>query len=57
MVSRIYPSELKLNKANIAETQAALLDLHLSISNDLFISTKIYDKREGFDSKFVDFPF
>ena len=44
MVSQIYPSELQLNKANTFDTEAAFLDLHLSISNDI-ISTKIYDKR------------
>ena len=33
MVSQIYPSELRLIKANISDTQAAFLDLHLSISN------------------------
>ena len=32
MVSRIYPSELQLNKANTSDTEAAFLDLHLSIS-------------------------
>ena len=37
MVSQIYPSELQLNKADI---EAAFLELHLSISNDI-VSTKI----------------
>ena len=32
MVSQIYPSELQLNKANTFDTEAAFLDLHLSIS-------------------------
>ena len=45
MVSQIYPSELKLNKANASDTEAAFLDLHLSISYDI-VSTKI-----------VNFPF
>ena len=46
MVSQIYPSELLLNKANTSDTEAAFLDLHLSISYEI-ISTKIYDlKRE-----------
>ena len=45
MVSQIYPSELQLNKANASDTEAAFLDLHLSISNDI-VSTKIYDKRD-----------
>ena len=37
MVSQIYPSELQLNKANASDTEAAFLDLHLSISNDIFL--------------------
>ena len=32
MVSQIYPSELQLNKANSSDTEAAFLDLQLSIS-------------------------
>ena len=50
MVSQIYPSELQLNKANTSDTEAAFLDSHLSISNDI-VSTKIYDKRDDFDLK------
>ena len=56
IVSQIYPSELQLNKANTSETEAAFLDLHLSIFNDI-VSTKIYDKREHFDFEIVNFPF
>ena len=54
MVSQIYHSELQLNKANTSDTEAAFLDLHLSISNDI-VSTKIYDKRDDFE--IVNFPF
>ena len=54
MVNRIYPSELQLNKANVSDTEASFLDLHLSIS-DGFVKTKIYDKRDDFDM--VNFPF
>ena len=49
-------SELQLNKANTSDTEAAFLDLHLSISNDI-VSTKIYDKRDDFDFEIVIFPF
>ena len=56
MVSQIYPSELQLNKANASDTEAAFLDLHLSISNGI-VSTKIYDKRDDFDFEIVNFPF
>ena len=39
-----------------SDTEAAFLDLHLSISNDI-VSTKIYDKRDDFDFEIVNFPF
>ena len=56
LVSQIYPSELKRNKANASDTKTAFLDLHLSISNDI-VSTKIYNKRDDFDFEIVNFPF
>ena len=55
MVSKIYPSELQLIKANTSDTEAAFLDLHLSISK--VVSTKIYDERNDLDFKIVNFPF
>ena len=48
MVNRIYPSERHLNKANVSDTEASFLNLHLSTS-DGFVKTKIYDKRDDFD--------
>ena len=39
MVHRIYPAELQLNKTNASDTEAAFLDLNLSIHNDI-VSTK-----------------
>ena len=56
MVSQIYHSVLQLNKPNTSDTEAAFLDLHLSISNDN-VSTKIYDKRDDFDFQIVNFSF
>ena len=44
------------NKANTPDTEAAFLDLHLSISNDI-VSTKIYDKRDEFDFEIAIFFF
>ena len=56
MVNQIYPPELRLNKANISDTEAPFLDLHLSVANE-FVSSKIYDKRDDFDFDIVNFPF
>ena len=48
MVHRIYPAELQLNKAKSSDTEAAFLDLNLSIHNDI-VSTNIYVKRDDFN--------
>ena len=56
MVNQIYLTELLLNKANTSDTEAPFWGLHLSISNG-FISSKIYDKRDGFDFNIVNFHF
>ena len=40
MVNQIYPPEPQLNKANISDTEAPFLDLHLSVANG-FVSSKI----------------
>ena len=56
MVHRIYPAELQLNKANASDSEAAFLDLNLSIHN-YTVSTKIYDKRDDFNFNIVNFPF
>ena len=56
MLSHMYPLELQLNKADTSDTETTFLDLHLSTSYDI-VSTKIYDKRDGFDFEIVNFPF
>ena len=55
LVSQIYPSELKLNKANASDTEAAFLDLHLSISNILFLPKFMINVTTDFE--IVNFPF
>ena len=56
MVNHIYPSELQLNKTNVSDTEASVLDLHLSIS-DGFVKTEIFYKRDDFDFDIVNSPF
>ena len=56
MVSQIYPPELQLNNANILDTEASFLDLHLSVANG-FVSSKIYDKCDDIDFDIVIFSF
>ena len=56
MDNQIYPPEVQLNEANISDTEAPFLDLHLSVTNG-FVSSQIYDKRDDFDFDVVNFPF
>ena len=55
MFKKIY-HQFQINKANSSDTEAPLLDLHLTIS-DGFSSSKIYDERDDFDFDIVNFPF
>ena len=55
MVHNIYPSELKLIKANNSDLVVSFLYLHLSVENGKIIS-KIYDKREDLIFEIVNFP-
>ena len=55
-VRQIYPSKLQLIKANTFDTEVALFNLHLSISN-VIVSTKMYHKRADFDFETVNFQF
>ena len=68
MVHIIYPAELQLNKANASDTEAAFLDLNLSIHNDIMIllifgslmamsvDVPLMVYIRGLLFKFVDFP-
>ena len=56
MAKQINQPELTLNKANNTDTEGPILDIHLSIANG-FVSSKMYDKRDDFDSDIVNFPF
>ena len=56
MVGQIYPTKPQLNKANSSDTEAPFLDSNLSITNGI-VSSKIYDKRDGFNFEIANFPF
>ena len=56
VVGRVYPPGLQLGRASASGAEAPFLDLHLSIS-DGFVSSEIYDKRDGFGFDIVGFPF
>ena len=56
MVGQTYPTELQLSKANSSDTETPILNLNLSITNGI-VSSKIYDKRDGFNFEIANFPF
>ena len=56
MIKQIDPSKLRLNKANSSDTKAKFLDLNLCISGG-FVSFRINDKCDDFDSDILNFPF
>ena len=52
----IYPPELEIKETTESSESASYLDLLLSVS-DGHLSTKLYDKRDDFDFRIVNFPF
>ena len=54
MVSQIYATQLQLDKAIPFEAGTPILNLDLSITNSIF-SSKMYDKRDAFNSERVNF--
>ena len=56
MVNQIYPTELRLNRANPSDTEAPILDLDMPITNGI-VSAEIGDKQDDFNFEIVNFPF
>ena len=54
-ISNKYKVKLQLHKANSFDIEAPILDLGLSITNDIVSS--IYNKRDDFNFEIVKFPF
>ena len=56
-LKEIYPSQLTVEKANKSDHLADYLDLTFIIDSGGKLSTRLYDKRDDFDSHIVNFPF
>jgi hypothetical protein len=52
----IYPPELKVKETTDTASSASFLDLYLEFDDSGQISTKIYDKRDDFNFKIINFP-
>ena len=53
----IYPPELEIKETTETTCSASFLDLHLEYDNSGHLSTKIYDKRDDFSFKIINFPY
>jgi hypothetical protein len=51
----IYPPELEVNETTNTASPASFLDLYLEFDDSGQISTKIYDKRDDFNFKIINF--
>ena len=52
----IYPPELEVNETTDTASAASFLDLYLEFDDSGQLSTKIYDKRDDFNFKIINFP-
>ena len=52
----IYPPELEVKETTDTVSSASFLDIYLEFDDNGQISTKIYDKRDDFNSKIINFP-
>jgi hypothetical protein len=51
----IYPPELEMKETIDTASSASFLDLYLEFDDSGKVSTKIYDKRDGFNIKIINF--
>ena len=52
----IYPPELEVKEITDTASSASFLDLYLIFDDSGQLSTKIYDKRDDFNLKILNFP-
>ena len=56
-VDRINPIELQIKYTTYIDRSASYLDLYLEINSEGRLRTKLYDKRDDFNFRIVNFPF
>jgi hypothetical protein len=52
----LYPPELEVKETTDTASSASSLDLYLEFDDNGQLSTKIYDKRDDFNFKIINFP-
>jgi hypothetical protein len=56
LLNPYYPPELEVNETTDTASSASILDLYLEFDDSGQLSTKIYDKRDDFNTKIINFP-
>jgi hypothetical protein len=52
----IYPPEMEIKETTDTASSASILDLYLEFDDSVQLSTEIYDKRDDFNFKIINFP-
>ena len=55
-IPSIYPPELEIKETTDTTCSTSFLDLHLEFDTNGHLSTKIYNKRDDFNFKIINFP-
>ena len=55
-ISEIYPSELELKDTSTSSTEVCYLDTNIKTGENTTFRINIYDKREDFAFRIVNFP-
>jgi hypothetical protein len=55
-LSLIYPPELEVKETTDTASSASFFDIYLEFDDSGQLSTKIYDKRDDFNFKIINFP-
>ena len=55
-IPSIYPPELEIKETTETSRSTSFLDLYLEFDENGHLSTKIYDKRDDFNFKIINFP-
>ena len=55
-ISAIYPSELELKDTSTSSTEVCYLDININTGDNTPFRISIYDKREDFAFRIVNFP-
>ena len=55
-IKNIYPTQLELKKTTETDSKLSYLDLEINILDGKFTTT-VYDKRDGFNFRIVNFPY